>query len=122
DVGKSGRPVTEEHRAKTADGEVEGRGVEGMDLRVGPEELDVREAFLACPPSSFGQHRLREVYPERRAVPREPCCVSSRLTRAATDVEHTIGRGDRVRLEKAVPNRANVGVVLVGELGPLNSF
>src|SRR5205823_7828479 len=119
DVGKSGRPVTEEHRSKTADREVEGRGVEGVYLRVGPEELDVREAFGACPPSSFGQHRLGEVYSERRPVPREPCRVTSRLTGAATDVEHTIGRGDRVRFEKASPNRAKVGVVLVGKLGPL---
>src|SRR5205085_41020 len=71
------------------------------------------------PPPSFGQHRLGEVYPERRPVPREPCRVTSRLTGAAADVEHTIGRRDRVRLEKASPDRAKAGVVLVGELGPL---
>src|SRR5205807_8042662 len=99
--------------------EVEGIGDEGVYLRAGPDGLDVREAFGACPPSRFGQHRRGEVYPERRPVPREPCRVTSRLTGAATDVEHTIDRRDRVRVEKASPNRAKVGVELVGEPGPL---
>ena len=118
DVRKRRDGIAEEHDALTADGNVERRGLERIDGRIGKHEIE-RQALRRDLPCAR-QHRHGDVDAEHKARWRDPLRQRDRGRTAATaDIEDSLA-GFRARaIDQNLRNRRQQHVLHWLPVGPV---
>lgn len=94
DVGEGGDGIGEEHHREPADRHVEAPGPERMDLDIRLLERHIAERFVLRGLPRAGEHRRRQVEPQRLPAARPPRGEPGGGPRPAADVEDTVPVGD----------------------------
>jgi hypothetical protein len=112
DARERGNGIGEEHRAESADCNVDRRGRAGMLRRIAAHVVNVAQFGRERKPPRVTKPFLGSVDPEHVPVGRDDRHVTGRLTSPAPDVEHAVAASNIESAAKCLVMTAQLGIVV----------